>query len=139
MRTTVIRAKRRDNMTRYLTRAAFALLITTGTVGAQNQAGPGSGNALAIKQAGSSVLVSSARDFILTTLNDAQDGGAGDITRDAIDNAGIGVAHGMGVTEGNKTAIFDGLKTGGRVALGDEDKFAGGLMLGIFPPLIDEA
>jgi len=70
-------------MTRYLTRAAFALLITTGTVGAQNQAGPGSGNALAIKQAGSSVLVSSARDFILTTLNDVQDARARDITRDA--------------------------------------------------------
>jgi len=126
------------NMMRYLARAAFALLITTGTAGAQ-KASPGSGNALAMRQAGSSALVSSARDSILRTLTDVQDTRARDITRDAIDNAGTCVAHRIGVTEANKTTIFDRLKTEGLVDLGDDNKFAGGLMLGIFPPLIDEA
>src|SRR5258708_4238996 len=125
-------------MTRHLTHAAFALLITTGTAAAQNAAGPGPGNALAVKQAESSALVSSARSFILQTLNGVEDVRAREGTRDAIDNARTCVAHRVGVTESDKAAIFDRLKAEGLVDLGDDDKFAGGLMLGIFPPLIDD-
>jgi len=123
---------------RHLTSAAFALLTTVGTAGAQNGAGPGPGNALAIKQAESSALVSSARSFILHTLDGVQDARARDATRDAIDNARTCVAHRVGVTESNKVAIFGQLKTEALVDLADDDKFPGGLMLGIFPPLIDD-
>lgn len=125
-------------MMRHLTSAAFALLTTVGTAGAQNGAGPGPGNALAIKQAESSALVSSARSFILHTLDGVQDARARDATRDAIDNARTCVAHRVGVTESNKVAIFGQLKTEALVDLADDDKFPGGLMLGIFPPLIDD-
>jgi hypothetical protein len=125
-------------MIRYLTHAAFVLLITAGAAGAQNDTGPGSGNALAIKQAGSSALVSSARSFILQTLNNVQDARARDVTRDAIDNPDTCIAHRVGVTEANKAAIFDRLKAEGLIDVGDDGKFAGGLMLGIFPPLIDD-
>jgi hypothetical protein len=124
-------------MTRHLT-SAFALLITLGSAGAQNAAGPGPGNALAIKQAESSALVSSARSLILGTLNGVQDVRAREATRDAIDNAGTCVAHRVGVSEQDKAAILDRLKTEGLVDLGDDNKFAGGLMPGIFPPLIDD-
>src|SRR5260370_14818937 len=123
-------------MTRHLTHAAFALLIMTGTAAAQNAAGPGPGNALAVKQAESSALVSSARSFILQTLNGVEDVQAREGTRDAIDNARTCIAHRVGVTESNKAAIFGRLKAEGLVDLGDDDKFAGGLMLGSFPPLI---
>src|SRR5215467_8925513 len=125
-------------MIRHLTSAAFALLTTVGTAGAQNGAGPGPGNALAIKQAESSALVSSARSFILRTLDGVQDARARDATRDAIDNPRTCVAHRVGVTESTKAAIFDRLKTEGLVDLADDGKFSGGLMLGIFPPLIDD-
>jgi hypothetical protein len=124
-------------MTRLLT-SAFALLITLGTAGAQNGAGPGPGNALAIKQAESSALVSSARSLILQTLDGVQDVRAREVTRDAIDNARTCVAHRVGVSESDKAAIFDRLKSEGLVDLADDDKFAGGLILGIFPPLIDD-
>src|SRR5258706_13485638 len=135
---TVVWSSGRTNMMRHLTSAAFALLTTVGTAGAQNGAGPGPGNALAIKQAESSALVSSARSFILHTLDGVQDARARDATRDAIDNARTCVAHRVGVTESNKVAIFGQLKTEALVDLADDDKFPGGLMLGIFPPLIDD-
>jgi hypothetical protein len=109
-----------------------------GAAGAQNAAGPGPGNALSIKQAESSALVSSARNLILQTLDGVQDARARDATRDAIDNARTCVAHRVGVTEPKKAAIFGQLKTEGLVDLVDDDKFPGGLMLGIFPPLIDD-
>jgi hypothetical protein len=125
-------------MIRHLTSAAFALLTAMGTAGAQNGAGPGPGNALAIKQAESSALVSSARGLILQTLGGVQDARARDATRDAIDNARTCVAHRVGVTDSKKAAIFDQLKTEGLVDLADDGKFAGGLMQGIFPPLIDD-
>jgi hypothetical protein len=125
-------------MTRNLTSTAFALLITIGTAGAQNVTGPGAGNALAVKQAESSALVSSARSLIVQTLQAVQDMRARDATRDAIDNAGTCVAHRIEVTESKKAAIFGQLKTEGLVDLADDDKFAGGLLLGIFPPLIDD-
>jgi hypothetical protein len=125
-------------MLRHLTSTAFALLITMGTAGAQNGTDPGAGNALAIKQAESSALVSSARSFILQTLSSVEDLRAREATRDAIDNARTCVAHRVGVTESTKAAIFDRLKAQGLLDFGDDDKFAGGLMLGIFPPLIDD-
>jgi hypothetical protein len=125
-------------MIRHLTRTAFVLLMTLGPAGAQNGAGPGAGNALAIKQAESSGLVSSARGLILGTLNGVQDVRAREATRDAIGNARTCVAHRVGVTEQDKAAIFGQLKAEGLIDLGDDDKFAGGLMLGIFPPLIDD-
>jgi hypothetical protein len=113
--------------------------MTLGTAaGAQDGAGPGAGNALAIKQAESSALVSSARSLILQTLNGVQDVRAREATRDAIDNTRACVAHRAGVSEQDKAAIFGQLKAEGLVDLGDDDKFAGGLMLGIFPPLIDD-
>ena len=125
-------------MLRHLTSSAFALLITMGTAGAQNGTDPGAGNALAIKQAESSALVSSARSFILQTLSSVEDLRAREATRDAIDNARTCVAHRVGVTESHKAAIFGRLRAEGLLDLGDDDKFAGGLMLGIFPPLIDD-
>src|SRR5260370_18151172 len=125
-------------MTRHLTHAAFALVIMTGTAAAQNAAGPGPGNALAVKQAESAALVSSARSFILQTLNGVEDVRAREGTRDAIDNARTCIAHRVGVTESTKAAIFGRLKAEGLLDLGDDDKFTGGLMLGIFPPFIDD-
>src|SRR5258708_26670428 len=125
-------------MFRHLPSSAFALLITIGTAGAQNATDPGAGNALAIKQAESSALVSSARSFILQTLSSVEDLRAREATRDAIDNARTCVAHRVGVTESHKAAIFGRLKAEGLLDLGDDDKFAGGLMLAIFPPLIDD-
>src|SRR6266404_5359099 len=125
-------------MLRHLTSSAFALLITMGTAGAQNGTDPGAGNALAIKQAESSALVSSSRSFILQTLSSVEDLRAREATRDAIDNARTCVAHRVGVTESHKAAIFGRLRAEGLLDLGDDDKFAGGLMLGIFPPLIDD-
>jgi hypothetical protein len=125
-------------MLRHLTSSAFALLITMGTAGAQNGTDPGAGNALAIKQTESSALVSSARSFILQTLSSVEDLRAREATRDAIDNARTCVAHRVGVTESHKAAIFGRLRAEGLLDLGDDDKFAGGLMLGIFPPLIDD-
>jgi hypothetical protein len=125
-------------MIRHLTSAAFALLTTVGTASAQSEAGPGPGNPLAVKQAESSALVSSARSLILQTLDGVQDARARDATRDAIDNARTCVSHRVGVTDSKKAAIFDQLKTEGLVDLADDGKFPGGLMPGIFPPLIDD-
>src|SRR5258708_19220554 len=65
--TVVVRCDGRTDMTRHLTHAAFALLITTGTAAAQNAAGPGSGHALPIKKAGGSGPVSPPPRFIFQT------------------------------------------------------------------------
>src|SRR5258707_6424537 len=97
--TVVVRCDGRTDMTRHLTHAAFALLITTGTAAAQNAAGPGSGNALAIKQAESSAPVSSARRFILQTLNSVEDVPAREGTHHAIHHARNFIAQPGTVTE----------------------------------------
>ena len=119
--------------------AALSLLTLTALpASADDQGKPGAGNALSIAQADKSALVRSSRSFILETLSKTGDAKLRDLTKDAIDNAGTCVTHRAGLTAAQRTAMFEKLKAEDLIDLGDEGKIPGGLINGVFPPLVDD-
>ncbi|HML11006.1 MAG TPA: hypothetical protein VK432_09095 [Stellaceae bacterium] len=113
--------------------AAFATLATA----ADNNA-PGAGNALAVEISGKSALVKSAKAFIDQRIAEIKDDKIRAATQDAIDNPQTCVRHRAGVDAAAKTRILDALKAAGLVDIADDGKFPGGLLAGVFPPVVDD-
>ncbi len=115
-----------------------AFLAISSAALADDQSKAGSGNALSLAQVEKAAIVQSARSFILDTLQRVGDKNLRDLTRDAIDNAKSCVTHRAGMTAISRQEIFDKLKAEGLIDIGDEGKISGGLINGVFPPLVDD-
>ncbi|MBY0613172.1 MAG: hypothetical protein K2P80_13400 [Beijerinckiaceae bacterium] len=120
--------------------AAIAIVSIFGglAVHAEDQGKLGLGNALAVSTAEKSALVQSSRKFILTALDQVADGKLRDLTKDGIDNIGTCIAHRAGLTAARRQELFERLKAENLIDLADEGKIGGGLINGVFPPLLDD-
>lgn len=120
--------------------AVIAIVSVFGglAVRAEDQGKLGVGNALAVSTAEKSALVQSSRKFILTTLDQVSDGKLRDLTKDGIDNIGTCIAHRAGLTAARRQELFERLKAENLIDLTDEGKIGGGLINGVFPPVLDD-
>jgi hypothetical protein len=117
---------------------ATACLLAGVAVGAADQTVPGAGNAAAAALSSQSPMVQSAFDALITHVREIHDARLKSITLDAIVNPSTCVTHRAGVTAAMQSAIVAELLTQGLVSAADGTTFPGGLMAGVFPPVLDD-
>jgi hypothetical protein len=117
--------------------ASLALLgfLPVAASGAAENAAPGAGNALAIEISGKSALVRSAKAHIDQRIREIKNAQLRAATEDAVDNPATCVRHRAGLDADAKAAIVRRLKSEGLADPQDDERFPGGLLAGIFPPL----
>jgi len=104
----------------------------------QNQTTPGAGNADAINIAQNSPLVQSAQEFLVHQTRQIQTASLRKVTLDAINNRKTCIAHRSGVTDSQKQALLQQLIQAGLVNTADDSTFPGGLIAGVFPPVLQD-
>lgn len=102
------------------------------------QVGPGAGNEAAAQIARQSQLVKVAVEFLQGQARSLRDPKLRQETLDAISNPSTCVRHRAGLTDAAKDQIIQSLVLEGLLVRSDDTRFPGGLVAGIFPPLLDE-
>src|SRR5216683_1288068 len=105
---------------------------------AQDQTVPGAGNATAVTLSNKSPMVQSAKQFLLNNINRIDDASVRAITLDAIGNPTTCVAHRASLKQTDKDAILQALIAAGLLDVRDNSTFPGGLIAGVFPPLLGD-
>jgi hypothetical protein len=108
-------------------------------VNSPNQITPGAGNRDAIRIAQKSPLVQSAKNFLVQQTEQIQDINLRKATRDAIDNPRTCIMHRAGLTDSQKRSILQQLLDAGLVDVADDSTFKGGLIAGVFPPVLNDS
>jgi hypothetical protein len=103
-----------------------------------NQTVPGAGNADATRIARKSPLVQSAYNFLAQQIEQIQDTNLRNVTRDAVTNTKTCITHRAGLSDSQKQNILQQLKQAGLVNIADDNTFPGGLIAGIFPPVLQD-
>jgi hypothetical protein len=104
----------------------------------QSQTTPGAGNAEATKIAQSSPLIQSAYEFLIQQAKQIQTASYRNATLDAINNPNTCITHRTGLTDSKKQAILQQLVQAGLVDTADDSTFPGGLIAGVFPPVLED-
>jgi hypothetical protein len=114
--------------------------MLTATLAAQapTQTTPGAGNATAIQTAKNSPFVSSAYNFILNQVDQLQGDNLRVQTYDAIANPDTCIQHRANLTLAKKQAIVAQLLEEGLLNPADDKTFPGGLLAGVFPPVLND-
>ena len=102
------------------------------------QTTPGAGNAAAIQIAKNSPLVNSAYNFILNQVDQLQGDSLRVQTYDAIANPDTCILHRANLTLARKQAIVQELLAAGLLNKNDDATFPGGLLAGVFPPVLKD-
>jgi hypothetical protein len=120
--------------------AAAVLLALPGSVpqGHAQQIPPGAGNANAIALSQKSPVVQSAYQFLISQARSLQNRKLRNQTLDAISNPQTCVEHRSRVDANRKNAILQQLIQAGLVDTNDDKTFPGGLLAGVFPPLVND-
>ncbi|MEH2408055.1 hypothetical protein [Nostoc sp.] len=103
-----------------------------------NQLMLGAGNAEAIRLAEKSPLVQSAKNFLVNQTQEIKDVKLRKATLDAIDNPTTCIMHRSGLTDSKKQEIVQQLLKAALVDAAADTTFPGGLIAGIFPPVIND-
>lgn len=103
-----------------------------------DQTVPGAGNATAIALSDKSPMVQSAKAFLLGQINNIGNATIRVVTLDAIGNPQTCVTHRAGLTASDKQTIVQQLIAAGLVDTADGSTFPGGLIAGVFPPLLND-
>src|SRR5215472_10535546 len=103
-----------------------------------DQTVPGAGNATAIALSDRSPMVQSAKEFLLGQINNIGNATIRVATLDAIGNPQTCVTHRAGLTASDKQTIVQRLIAAGLVDTADGSTFPGGLLAGVFPPLLND-
>ena len=103
-----------------------------------NQQVLGAGNTEAIRLAEKSPLVQSAKNFLVNQTQEIKDIKLRKATLDAIDNPTTCIMHRSGLTGSKKQEILKQLLKAALVDAGADKTFLGGLIAGIFPPVIND-
>ena len=119
--------------------AAAALAAMTFGAGAADQTVPGAGNARAIEIAAASPRVQEAHAFLVRQARTIKNGVLREATLDLLQNRNFCVMTRLGVDAAKKSMLLDALKIAGFVNPTDDASFPGGLVTGVFPPVIDAA
>ncbi len=109
-----------------------------GTPPAINQTIPGAGNTAATSLAQKSPLVQSAQKFLVRQTNQIQTDSLRNATLDAINNPKTFIQHRAGITDSQKQAILEKLQQAGLVVQANDSTFPGGLIAGVFPPVLQD-
>jgi hypothetical protein len=117
--------------------STIVLLAGTLPVAAQ-QTSPGAGNANAVALSQKSPIVQSAFRFLLDQSRGLHNRNLRNQTLDAIGNPKTCVKHRAGVTADKKAALLRQLLAAGLVDPNDDATFPGGLLAGVFPPVVNE-
>jgi hypothetical protein len=105
---------------------------------AADQTVPGAGNPTAMALSSKSPMVQSAREFLLGQINNIGNATVRAATLDAVANPQTCVTHRAGLTATGKQTIVQQLIAAGLVDTADGGTFPGGLIAGVFPPLLNE-
>ncbi|MBO3462509.1 hypothetical protein G7B40_029495 [Aetokthonos hydrillicola Thurmond2011] len=108
------------------------------TVTTANQTIPGAGNADATRIARKSPLVQSAQNFLAQQIDQIQDSALRQATRDAVNNTKTCITHRAGLNNSQKQKILQQLKDEGLVDTSSDGTFPGGLIAGVFPPVLED-
>jgi len=119
-----------------LTAIVFLTLVPASVVAQQTSPGAGNGNAISLAQ--KSPIVQSAFQFLLRQARGLHSDKLREQTLDAISNPRTCVQHRAGVDAARKAAILQQLKDAGLVNPADDATFPGGLLAGVFQPILDE-
>lgn len=104
----------------------------------EDQTKPGLGNTAAISLAQKSPLIQSAQKFLVQQTRQIQTNSLRSATLDAINNPGTCITHRAGVTDSQKQVILQNLVQAGLVDTADDSTFPGGLIAGVFPPVVQD-
>lgn len=115
-----------------------AIELAQSSPAVENQLTPGAGNTTAIELAQSSPLVQSAQKFLVQQTRQIQTVNLRRATLDAINNPRTCIMHRAGVTDSQKQAILQQLIQAGLVDPADNSTFPGGLIAGVFPPVLQD-
>jgi hypothetical protein len=115
-----------------------AMLAVSGVASAQNQTVPGAGNALAAQTASKSTLITSAYSFIKGQIGLLQNDNLRVQSYDAIVNPATCILHRANLTPAARQAIVGQLLAAGLLNPADDESFSGGLITGVFPPVLND-
>lgn len=116
--------------------AAVSLATTMASAGDQTHVGPGNGAAAAL--AAKSPVVTSARTFLTNQANKLQDQNLRQQTLDAINNPNTCIMHRANLDANARMAILNQLKAAKLVDPNDDNSFPGGLITGVYPPVLND-
>src|SRR5215470_10976016 len=105
---------------------------------AVDQTVTGAGNQAAITLSSQSPLIQSATASLLRHARQILDNSLRSATVDAISNPQTCVTHRANLSATDRTTILNQLKSAGLVDLADDRTFPGGLLAGVFPPLVND-
>lgn len=100
------------------------------------QTSVGAGNARAIRIASDSPLAQSAYEFLVGQTGELRNANLRAQTLDAITNPETCIAHRANLTAAGKQAILNELLAQGLLNRADDATFPGGLLAGVFPPVL---
>lgn len=121
------------------TLTAAALASMAFGAGAADQTISGAGNARAIEIAAASPRVQEAHEFLVRQARTIKSRNLREATLDLLQNRNFCVTSRAGVDAAKKATLLDALKTGSFVNPIDDASFPGGLVTGVFPPVLDAA
>jgi hypothetical protein len=116
----------------------FCAATTTSLISGADQTVPGAGNALAEQIAANSQFVQSAKQTLLSNAQGIQDVNLRNITLDAINNPATCITHRIGVDSTTKNTIVNDLVNAGLINPADASSIQGGMVAGVFPPILNE-
>jgi hypothetical protein len=122
---------------RAIATATLAILPTVPSL-AQNQTVPGPGNTQATKTAQASPLVMSAYEFVVGQAFQLSDRNLRTQTLDALTNPNTCILHRANLKPADKQNILAELISQGLVNKADDATFPGGLLAGVFPPVLND-
>ena len=119
--------------------AAGALLVLAFGARAADQTVPGAGNSRAAEIAAASPRVQEAHEFLVRQARTIKNRALREATLDLLQNRNFCVTSRIGVDAATKAALLDALTAAGFLNPADDASFPGGLVTGVFPPLLDAA
>jgi len=117
--------------------AAFLCLFASFAL-AGDQTKPGPGNSNAANLASQSPVVQSALGFLIDQAASLQGNKPRKETLDAITNPDTCIKHRAGLKAADRQAILNTLLAQGLVDFNDDGTFPGGLITGVFPPVLND-
>jgi hypothetical protein len=104
----------------------------------QNQSKIGAGNAAAETLAKKSPIAISSQNFLIEQAKQIQSAFVRTQTLELLTKVEVCVLHRGGVDAAKKEEILQQLQNAGLINASDGEKFPGGLLAGVFPPVLDE-
>ncbi len=120
------------------TLAAMALLAGPALAQTPGPVAPGAGNARAAAIAAASPLVQSAYSFLSAQTDLLRDANLRTQTRDALFNPQTCIRHRANLKPADRQAIVSELLAQGLLNPSDNATFPGGLLTGVFPPVVND-